>query len=111
MHPSRYETFAPETLRETDVLVPAFGGEPYELMENRPLTSRLWVAPLRDGDAKVTVVEEAEVDAQSTIVLPATNLHDCQDLTFQITFWNYPARPWPEMATSGILDAPDLTAR
>jgi hypothetical protein len=104
-HPSHYRTVESGKLRIADVRVPAFGGSAYILDENRPLTSRLFVSRLQGGDANVTVVEEAEVDAQTSIVLPATNLRGCQDLLFQLVFWNYPPRPWPDMATAGILDA------
>lgn len=70
-----------------------------------PLTSRLFVTPLRDGHANVTLVGDAEIDAQTSIIIPATNLKGCNDLAFQLVFWNHLPRPWPSEATAGILDA------
>jgi hypothetical protein len=104
-HPSDYRTVEDGKLRIADIRVPSSGGSTYTLAEGRPLTSRLFVSRLQGGNANVTVVEEADVDAQTSIVLPATNLRGSDDLLFQLVFWNYPPRPWPSVATAGILDA------
>ncbi len=103
-HPSRFEVIPPPDLRTTDVIVPSVGGVPFELDEGRPLTSRIMVAPLREGEAQVQLIDDVEVDAQTTIVAPFRNLVGCQDLTYQVTFFNGRPGPWPDITTMAVLD-------
>ena len=105
MHPSRYRIVPPGALRIADIVVPKYSGDIFMLDEARPLTSRLFVSPLRDGNASMSPVDEEEVDSQTSVVIPATGLKGCSDLTFQLVFWNHPPRSWPTSAISGILDA------
>lgn len=96
-HPSRFDVIEPKKFRETDIIVPWFDGEPYELFDDQPLTSRVWVAPLRDGAAQVPYIDDIE-DArkgQTGIVVPAKGLKGCQDLTYQIQFFSQ-AGAWPD---------------
>lgn len=104
-HPSRFDVVNPSSLRSTDIVVPTAGGAPYELYDSHPLESRVVVAPLRSGEAQVQVFDDLRTDSQTAIVIPATNLLDCQDLTYQIQFFNGPAATWPEVTMSAILDA------
>jgi hypothetical protein len=101
-HPSRFDVIEPANFRETDIVVPWFDGEPYELFDDQPLASRVWVAPLRGGGAQVPYIHDID-DAkkgQTGIVVPATGLKGCQDLTYQIQFFSQTGK-WPEM--DGIL--------
>jgi hypothetical protein len=102
-HPSRFAVIAEHALRATDVVVPTIGYAPFELDEERPLTSRIMVAQLTDGEAQVTRLDDAPVGAQTALVLPYTNLAGCQDLTYQITFFNGAAGQWPDLTTAAVL--------
>ncbi len=96
-HPSRFDVIDRANFRETDIVVPWFDGEPYELLDDQPLTSRVWVAPLRDGRAQVPYIDDID-DAkrgQTGIVVPAQGLKGCQDLTYQIQFFSQTGK-WPE---------------
>jgi hypothetical protein len=109
-HPSRFDVIPMEQMRETDIVVPWYRGEPYELYDDKPLKSRVWVAPLRDGHAQVPYIDDID-DAkygQTAIVIPATNLKGCQDLTYQVQFFSTTGK-WPDMdwiSTSKLGDAP-----
>jgi hypothetical protein len=103
-HPSRFQVIPHDQLRTTDIVVPMVGGGAYELDKRRPLTGRVFVAPLRDQNAQVSVVDDVTVDAQTTLVFPYMHLDRCRDLTYQFTFFNRPSGPWPEMTTSAIID-------
>jgi hypothetical protein len=46
-HPSRFAVIAEDNLRRTDVVVPTIDYTPFELDEEKPLTSRIMVAPLK----------------------------------------------------------------
>jgi hypothetical protein len=107
-HPSRFDVIEPANFRETDIVVPWFDGEPYELLDDRPLTSRVWVAPLREGRAQVPYIEgfEDAQKGQAAIVIPAKGLTDCQDLTYQIQFFNRTGA-WPEMDWTATLKVGD----
>jgi len=85
-------------------------GEPYELFDDKPLTSRVWLPPLRGGHAQVPYVDDIDdaKNGQTAIVVPVKNLQDCQDLTYQVQFFNRTGK-WPEMdwiSTSKLGDAP-----
>ena len=97
-HPSRFDVIDPANFRETDIVVPWFDGDAYELFDDRPLTSRVWVAPLRDGHAQVPYIDEIDdaKNGQTGIVVPAKGLKGCQDLTYQIQFFSQTGK-WPEM--------------
>src|SRR5260370_36568870 len=85
-HPSRFDVIPENEMRETDIIVPWFTGQPYELVDDRPLTSRVWVGRLRDGHAQVPVIEDID-DAhkgQTAIVVPANALKSCPGLTYQL---------------------------
>lgn len=103
--PDRYKMVNEGELRVADIPVPSIEGGVYELDRARPLTSRLFVTPLDAGHAAVSVVEDDEVDAQTSVLVPATGLNGCRDLVFQLVFWNRAPRDWPSEATSGIVDA------
>ncbi len=103
-HPSRFDVIEPAKLRATDIVVPTVGVAPFELDEGRPLTSRVMVAPLRGGEARVRMIDDEAVDRQTTIVAPFRNLHGCQDVTYQITFFNGARGPWPEITMIAVLD-------
>jgi hypothetical protein len=104
-HPSRFAVVQPGEIRATDIVIPGQNGEPYELLQDYPLTSRVFAAPLRSGDAQVSIVDDDPHAraAQTAIVVPATNLRDCQDVTYQIQFFNRPGA-WPEISTIAILN-------
>ena len=109
-HPSRFDVIPGDQMRETDIVVPWYTGQPYELFDDRPLTSRVWVAPLRDGHAQVPYIDDIPDAAkgQTAIVVPAKNLRDCQDLTYQVQFFSTNGK-WPEMdwiSTSKAGEAP-----
>lgn len=107
-HPSRFEVVGERDARETDIVVPWFSGQPYELFDDKPLTSRVWVAPLRGGHALVPYIDDIE-DAkagQTAIVVPALGLKGCQDLTYQVQFFSRTGK-WPNMdfiVTSKLAD-------
>src|SRR5260370_28916980 len=109
-HPSRFDVIPENEMRETDIIVPWFTGQPYELVDDRPLTSRVWVGRLRDGHAQVPVIEDID-DAhkgQTAIVVPAKGLQGCPDLPCQIPFFSRTGK-WPEMdwiTTLKLGDAP-----
>jgi hypothetical protein len=109
-HPSRFDVIPENDMRETDIVVPWFTGQPYELFDDRPLTSRVWVGRLRDGHAQVPVIEDID-DAhkgQTAIVVPVKGLKGCPDLTYQIQFFSRTGK-WPEMdwiTTLKLGDAP-----
>lgn len=110
-HPSRFDAIPRNQMRETDIVVPWYTGEPYELNDDKPLTSRVWVAPLRDGHAQVPYIDDIDdaKSGQTAIVVPARNLKGCQDLTYQIQFFSTTGR-WPQMdwiSTSRVGDAPE----
>ncbi len=98
VHPSRFDVIKPANVRETDIVVPWFDGEPYELSDDQSLTSRVWVAPLKGGHAQVPFIEDinAAKKGQTAIVVPAKGLRDCGDLTYQIQFFSQTGK-WPEM--------------
>jgi hypothetical protein len=109
-HPSRFDKIPANQMREADIIVPWYTGEPYELFDDKPLTSRVWVAPLRDGHAQVPYVDDIDdaKNGQTAIVVPVKNLQDCQDLTYQVQFFNTTGK-WPAMdwiSTSKLGDAP-----
>lgn len=106
-HPSRFNAIPVDKLRPTDIVVPTVGGGPFELDEDRPLTSRIMVAPLMGGDAQVAVIEDDNVDRQTCVVAPFLNLRDCQDILYQVHFFNAPPSPWPEVTTMAVLDVED----
>jgi len=88
-HPSRFDV--PENqMRETDIVVPWYTGEPDELYDDKPLTSRVWVASLRGGHAQVPCIDDIHnaKNGQTAIVVPAKNLKNCQDLTYQVQFFS-----------------------
>jgi hypothetical protein len=104
-HPSRFQVVERSAMRASDLIVPGQDGQPYRLEEGHPLTSRLFVAPLRGGDADVVVIEDdPDTKAgQTAVVLAAINLEDCQDLTYQIQFFNR-SGDWPDMSTIAFLN-------
>jgi hypothetical protein len=109
-HPSRFDVIPAKDMRETDIVVPWFNGEPYELFDDRHLASRVWVAPLREGHAQVPYIDDIEdvSHGQAAIVVPARALKGCQDLTYQVQFLSRSGK-WPEMdwiTTSKLGDAP-----
>lgn len=109
-HPTRYDVMPEEQMRETDIIVPWYSGMPYELYDEKRLTSRVWIAPLRDGHAEVPYIDDIDEAAkgQTAIVVPARNLNDCQDLTYQVQFFTTGGN-WPEMdwiTTLKLGDAP-----
>jgi hypothetical protein len=84
---SRFAVVPPHAVRSTDIVVPFLDGKPYELSDDRPLMSRTFVAPLRNGAAQVVVLcDVGEVD-QVALVFPGVSLRGCQDLSYQITFF------------------------
>jgi hypothetical protein len=108
-HPSRFDVIRENQMRETDIVVPWYTAEPYELYDDKPLTSRVWVAPLRDGHAQVPYIDDIEDAAkgQTAIVVPAKNRKGCQDLTYQVQFFSTTGK-WPDMdwiSTSKLSDA------
>jgi len=109
-HPSRFEVIKQEAMRETDIVVPWHTGEPYELFDDKPLTSRMWIAPFSSGEAKVAVVDDI-LDArrgQTAIVVPAQRLTGCQDFTCQVLFFSQSGK-WPDhdwIETLKINEAP-----
>jgi hypothetical protein len=103
-HPSHFEVIEPELMKQTDIIVPGFDGGPYELDDEHPLTSRAFAAPLQAGNAQVPIIDD-DPNArlgQTAIVVPATNLKGCQDLTFQIQFFNRSGE-WPDISMAAIL--------
>ena len=97
-------------MRDTDIVLRWFSGQPYELFDDKPLTSRVWIAPLREGHALVPYIHDIEDawEGQSAIVVPARGLKGCQDLTYQVQFFRRTGK-WPEMdfiTTSKLGDAP-----
>ena len=109
-HPSRFDEIRANQTREADIVVPWYTGEPYELFDDKPLTSRVWVAPLRGGHAQVPYVDDIDdaKNGQTAIVVPVKNLQNCQDLTYQVQFFSTTGK-WPEMdwiSTSKMGDAP-----
>jgi hypothetical protein len=107
-HPSRFDVIDPMRLRGTDIVVPRFDGKPYELLDGQRLTSRVWVAPLAGGHAQVPVIDDIDVakEGQTAIVVPVTGLRGCQDLTYQIQFFNQPGK-WAEMDWTATLKTGD----
>ena len=107
-HPSRFEVIKRTNFRETDIVVPWFDAEPYELFDDQPLKSRVWVAPFRDGHAQVPVIDDLDTakKGQTAIVVPAQGLRDCQDLTYQLQFFSQPGT-WPEMDWTSTLKLGD----
>jgi hypothetical protein len=107
-HPSRFDVIDLAHLRETDIVVPWFDGEPYELFDDQPLASRVWVAPLRDGHAPVPYIGDIDhaKKGQTGIVVPAQGLKGCQDLTYQIQFFSQTGK-WPEMDWTATLKVGD----
>jgi len=97
-HPSRFDVIPQQDLRQTDVVVPWFTGQPYELFDDKALTSRIWVAPLDSGHAQVPVIEDIDdaLNGQTAVVVPVQGLDNCQDLTFQVQFFSR-SGDWPEM--------------
>jgi hypothetical protein len=106
-HPSRFEVITEDDLRATDIVVPGQGRAPYELQEDAPLTSRVFVAPLVGGNAQVTLIDDDPNarEGQTAIVVPATGLKDCQDLTYQVQFFNRRGAEWPDTSTIAVVDA------
>ena len=107
-HPSRFAVIEPEAMRATDIVIPGQNGEPYELGEEHPMTSRVFAAPLRAGDAQVPIIDD-DLNAragQTAVVVPATNLKNCQDVTYQIQFFNRPGA-WPDISTIAIVSTDD----
>ena len=41
------------------------------------------------------------------VVAPFLNLRDCQDILYQVHFFNAPPSPWPEVTTMAVLDVED----
>lgn len=105
-HPSRFEAIPAAALRSTDLVVPGQDGAPYEIQEDRPLTSRVFVAPLNDGAAQVPIIDDdPAADTQTAIVVPYTNLRGCQSLTYQIQFFNRaPGAAWPDRSIVAVLN-------
>lgn len=102
-HPSRFAIIEPDKMRSTDIIVPGLKGSPYQLDDEHPLTSRVFAAPLRAGNAHVPIINDdpnARAD-QTAIVIPGVNLKDCQDLTYQIQFFNRIGQ-WPEVTMIAI---------
>jgi hypothetical protein len=103
-HPLRFDVTGPEAMKQTDIIVPRLDGQPYELDDEHPLTSRVFVAPLQSGNAQVPIIDD-DPNArlgQTAIVVPATNLKGCQDLTFQVQFFSRTGA-WPEMSMAAVL--------
>lgn len=92
--PERYETIQKESLRNTDILVPAWDKDVFELDSTKPLMCRVFVEPLRAGRAQVEVLERSGIPNQSALIFPATSLLNSrdnkavQDLTYHIHFFN-----------------------
>jgi hypothetical protein len=120
-HPSRFDVIAKDALRNGDIVVPSAQGHPFELKDDARLTSRVFAAPLRAGDAQVAIIDDdpAAKEGQTAVVLPAIGLDGCQDLTFQVQFYVRPHEAWPEITTIAIpdvdesgkivvIDAPDV---
>lgn len=105
-HPSKFDVIACDALRKGDIVVPGANGRPFELMDDARLTSRVFAAPLKAGDAQVAIIDDDPLarQGQTAIVIPAVDLADCQDMTFQIQFYVHQGEPWPDITTIAIPD-------
>lgn len=109
-HPSRFDVVR-SPLRATDIVVPDGAGQPFTLQDDRPLGSRVFVAPLVDGEAKVPVIDDLPIAAQTAVVIPCQNLHRCQDITYQLQFFlDPPGSAWPEGSFAAVLDSSEPTS-
>jgi len=92
--PERYDMIEEDALRNTDIVVPAWDKDVFELDDTKPLMCRVFVEPLRDGQAQIGILERPGTPSQSALIFPATNLFNkrdnkpVQDLTYHIHFFN-----------------------
>jgi hypothetical protein len=108
-HPSLFDVVQPP-LRQTDIVIPDTAGKPFELQDERPLGSRVFVAPLVDGEAKVPVINDLPIDSQTAVVIPYQHLQRCQDVTYQLQFFlDPPGTAWPEGSFAVVPDLDEPT--
>jgi hypothetical protein len=71
-HPSKFQVIPHQARRKGDVVVPTAHGHPFELKDDARLTSRVFAAPLRAGDAQVVIIDDdpAAAKGQSAVVVP-----------------------------------------
>jgi hypothetical protein len=92
--PERYEVIEEDALRSTDIVVPAWDQDVFELDDAKPLMCRVFVEPLRVGRAQIGILDRPDTPSQSALIFPATNLFNerddkpVQDLTYHIHFFN-----------------------
>ncbi len=104
-HPSRFAIVPVDAVRKGDIVVPAANGQPFELNDDARLTSRVFAAPLEQGNALVSVIDDPGASrGQTAIIIPAVNLEGCQDLTFQVHFFTRYGEQWPEITTIAVPD-------
>src|SRR6267378_3957332 len=93
-------------MRRTDLIIPGPNSEVFELDDEHPLTSRVFVAPLRAGNAQTAIIDDdpnAQA-GQTAVVVPATKSSGCQDVPFQVQFFTRPGG-WPRMSTNAVLNS------
>lgn len=92
--PERYGVIKEDKLRSTDIVVPAWDKDVFELDDTKPLMCRVFVEPLKGDRAQIGILERPGAPNQSALIFPATNLLNdrdnkvVQDLTYHIHFFN-----------------------
>lgn len=109
--PERYEVIEEYALRNTDIVVPVWDKDVFELDDTKPLMCRVFAEPLRKGQAQIGILERPGTPSQSALVFPATNLFNkrdnkpVQDLTYHIHFFNEERGNNPDYTFTSFLEA------
>lgn len=100
-NPERFAVVRASQFRKTDVLVQTWGGQPFEFDDNRPLACRVFAAPLKSGNAMVTVLDDVD-GHQTALLFPFKRLENCQDLTYELVFFQGVEGQWPKQTFQSI---------
>jgi hypothetical protein len=93
----RYDIVDPARMRKNDIIVPdPEAPRPFRIDASKRLEGRVFVGPLRDGEAQAS--RDPKLDPQAAVIVPFQNLEGCQDITVQITLLHGPAGRWPDGA-------------
>lgn len=109
--PERYEMINEDSLGNTDIIIPAWDKDVFELDNTKPLMCRVFVEPLRSGRAQIGVLERSGIPSQSALIFPATNLwnsrynHSVQDLAYHIHFFHEERGNNPDYTFTSFLKA------
>lgn len=114
--PERYETIEEDRLKNTDIVVPIWDENVFELNNTNPLMCRVFVEPLRSGGAQIGVLQRPGLPDQTALIFPATNLLNkldgktVQDLIYHIHFFNEERGNNPDYTFTSFLRTKSFSA-